>query len=243
MEFTRRELSCQSDRLPALSGLADLMLQQTRDSYLCGLWKADLAFEILWYSDHQNAGAKGTQRHKDCYAPSWSWASIFGPVRYYNRFVGPLARRNGRDEVDAVLDIIEAAVFPSGPNIYGPACRGYIKAHGLLMPVKFDISQNTWQPVLETKGGFEDPTVSLDVPTEFPGRSRRDYFHSFAFLLVARYIHQGRWSTPSSETICLLLRQSEILHDQYTRIGFVLEAFPMDAWNSALASKKTITIL
>ena len=46
-EFTRLDLSYQSDRLAALSGLATLY-ESTSDEYICGLWRSDLVRSLMW---------------------------------------------------------------------------------------------------------------------------------------------------------------------------------------------------
>ncbi|RSL99247.1 hypothetical protein CDV31_012255 [Fusarium ambrosium] len=73
--FTERTLSFSTDKLPALSGIAQ-HVQKTRpdDTYLIGMWKADLPWCLLWGVGTQ------AQRPPAYRAPSWSWASLEGRV-------------------------------------------------------------------------------------------------------------------------------------------------------------------
>lgn len=80
--YTRRNLTNHQDKLPALSGLAQLYHEVMDDTYLAGLWRASFPYNLCWY--HCNRGhpremATGIGRRPrlPC-APSWSWASIDG---------------------------------------------------------------------------------------------------------------------------------------------------------------------
>ncbi|KAH6708813.1 hypothetical protein BKA61DRAFT_128196 [Leptodontidium sp. MPI-SDFR-AT-0119] len=75
-EYTARDITKHSDRLIALSGIADEYQSRFGYRYLAGIWENDLPYALSWY-----AYAGGAL--PDTYiAPSWSWASIVGPVEY-----------------------------------------------------------------------------------------------------------------------------------------------------------------
>jgi hypothetical protein len=48
VNYSRRQLTVDEDRLPALSGLADEVHQLTGDTYLAGLWRSHLPQALLW---------------------------------------------------------------------------------------------------------------------------------------------------------------------------------------------------
>lgn len=50
-----------------------------RTEYLSGLWLEDLSYGLLWQTTHQK------QRLCSCRAPSWSWASQLGEVKWLPR--------------------------------------------------------------------------------------------------------------------------------------------------------------
>jgi hypothetical protein len=77
MEYSKRYLSYQSDKLVAIMGIAELFRKKLKDRYIWGLWEKDLARGILW-----NATSEWCSRTSDTGAPSWSWLSINGPVGY-----------------------------------------------------------------------------------------------------------------------------------------------------------------
>jgi Heterokaryon incompatibility protein (HET) len=85
MEYTRREITKETDRLPALAGLAQAWVQRMPEIYACGLWNEDLAVGLLWagssfYSPYGTPShlKKPTER----ISPSWSWLSLDGPIEY-----------------------------------------------------------------------------------------------------------------------------------------------------------------
>lgn len=79
--YTARNLTNHQDKLPALSGLAQIYHEVTHDIYLAGLWKASLPHNLCWYQcggeDAYDTAVICVGRRPQAYrAPSWSWASI-----------------------------------------------------------------------------------------------------------------------------------------------------------------------
>ncbi|MCJ1311808.1 hypothetical protein MMC25_005481 [Agyrium rufum] len=69
-DYCRREITFNSDRLPAIAGLARELSQQGSLTYMAGLWKEDLHTSLAWSVD-----SRGESVEKYL-APSWSWASL-----------------------------------------------------------------------------------------------------------------------------------------------------------------------
>ena len=81
-EFTRRKITKDTDRLPALAALAEQYREVTGKQYLAGMWLEDLPTTLLWRP-------RGKFESPTTYcAPSWSWASIEGPVRFLDKTPG-----------------------------------------------------------------------------------------------------------------------------------------------------------
>jgi hypothetical protein len=79
-QYSVLKLSRETDRLPALSGLAVRASAQF-GRYLCGLWFETLALDLLWrvpLLDH------GHERPAHYTAPTWSWASVITGVNYWH---------------------------------------------------------------------------------------------------------------------------------------------------------------
>jgi hypothetical protein len=67
--YSNRNLTFDSDKLPALSGLSQQLHSALGGDYLAGLWSNDLLNGLCWYYD------LGSCKHVQQYrAPSWSWA-------------------------------------------------------------------------------------------------------------------------------------------------------------------------
>ncbi|KAE9370261.1 HET-domain-containing protein, partial [Stipitochalara longipes BDJ] len=74
--YTARDLTFETDRLPAIAGIARKIQVITGDTYMAGLWGKDLGAGLCW-----RARGFGDLRHPSSYrAPSWSWASLEGSI-------------------------------------------------------------------------------------------------------------------------------------------------------------------
>ena len=84
-EYTQRKLTLGKDKLPALSGLARYIATRTQDStsedYIAGMWSESLKTDLLWESSWDDPD-HFPRRPSEWRAPTWSWASIDGPVVY-----------------------------------------------------------------------------------------------------------------------------------------------------------------
>ncbi|KAF2809391.1 HET-domain-containing protein [Mytilinidion resinicola] len=70
------------DKLPALSGVADEMRHLLlEEDYAAGLWRKSLPRSLLWIPKI-HPGENKCYRPREYRAPSWSWASIEGPVSF-----------------------------------------------------------------------------------------------------------------------------------------------------------------
>ena len=77
--FTKRLLTYDTDKLPALSGLATEVAKFQNGTYHAGLWWEDMASGMLWFR-----GCVAELTEPSAYlAPSWSWASLNGPIINY----------------------------------------------------------------------------------------------------------------------------------------------------------------
>jgi len=105
--YTNRQLTSYWDKLPALAGAAVRFNVVIRDSYGAGIWSDDLPQGLLWsrsafervevdlnIAKRLGIGGWGEmngdadQRWRG--APSWSWASVEGPVHWVRNRQGPV---------------------------------------------------------------------------------------------------------------------------------------------------------
>ncbi|PVH89441.1 HET-domain-containing protein, partial [Cadophora sp. DSE1049] len=75
-DYTSRRLTYAKDKLVAIAGLARLWGLINKDEYLAGLWRADLATQLLWYCKMLRIEHLG----REYTAPSWSWAALDGSI-------------------------------------------------------------------------------------------------------------------------------------------------------------------
>lgn len=94
-DYSARHLSVFTDKLPALAGLAAAIqdYKPANSRYLAGLWESDFVEGLQWFSraDRHFTYEKNVQhrtrtitntRYPEYVAPTWSWASVAGPVSY-----------------------------------------------------------------------------------------------------------------------------------------------------------------
>jgi hypothetical protein len=92
-DYSSRNLTNETDKLPALAGLASKFSEeQNPGSYLAGIWSDHLPSALLWrtvppYSRNRNQpitplNAFLPRRPQVYRAPSWSWTSIDGEISY-----------------------------------------------------------------------------------------------------------------------------------------------------------------
>jgi hypothetical protein len=123
--FTMRNLTVETDRLPAISGVAAAMRPYTADDYVCGLWTPEFRAGLLWQVAESSDISR---RHREFYAPSWSWASVTSPVEYSFALKGTY----GWDEEGGEwAELVSINIEKTTTNPYGPA-RGSVTLRGRL---------------------------------------------------------------------------------------------------------------
>jgi hypothetical protein len=75
--YSKCQLTFNSDKFTAFSGLTEYFGGLLSDEYCCGLWRPHLEIQLCWIASQ---GRSGFSKRNDV-APSWSWVSIDGPVK------------------------------------------------------------------------------------------------------------------------------------------------------------------
>jgi hypothetical protein len=226
-EYSARILTFQTDKLPALSGIAELVRRMRKDDYLAGLWSSTLAFDLCWYASYHDNSSSG--RVSIYTAPSWSWASINTRMIYYNL--------KGSQDTCAVLGY---HVVQDGASLTGKVCSGWIMLRTFIMPCFIVKEQPSGDPVLrfsesdlnfcpdaiESWEGEQFFTASI-LRYKIPG-----YFTEVA--LVVRRLRDDELNKPE----CFCDRQG----DRYRRVGiFAMDALPNDMKD--LREERTIILV
>lgn len=160
-EYTLRQLSFPSDRLTAFSGIVARLQSSTTGRYLAGVWTNYLPHGLAWLVGtnsklYQYGGFDFifTSKHqKGTYAPSWSWASVTGPITFWSVTatnepswdISVVAIRFKTGEVNGDVSPAEVALELSGRllkiKIGGPKFKDRINDNPPLFKVLFPSSQ------------------------------------------------------------------------------------------------------
>ena len=116
--YSSSRLTYAKDIFPALSGAARVMQQQRKTRYVAGLWEDSLAEDLMWKPGSELIDKPGNWR-----APTWSWASLGGPVNY--------ALWNSSTKKDA--QIIDISCVPVGSDPLGELVSGHIDISGRIL--------------------------------------------------------------------------------------------------------------
>lgn len=110
--YSRCDLTRESDRLIAISGVAQKFQEVDDVKFFAGLCVCERNFhtELMWRSKASEGAAV---RRSEGVAPSWSWASLCGEivtesVQYYGI--------RGAQLPAPLIDLIEARIEPKGPD-------------------------------------------------------------------------------------------------------------------------------
>jgi hypothetical protein len=179
-QYSERELTFWTDRLPALSGLVRLLLpaagsnstvtsttttaaqradfyQTDLGRYLAGHWYNCLNRDLCWFA-HYTPG-KRVSSAAQYVAPSWSWASVSGTVSW-----PPEA------DFEPLAEIVSAASTPSGVDSMGRVCYGEVILRAKLIQLA------AYRGISTTTDGTQRVFDHLECPTRraSPGTYRPD---------------------------------------------------------------------
>lgn len=215
----------EKDALAAISGVAKKTEQFVRgDTYVAGIWLDSLLMGLCWITRRP----LGPGRSKEWAAPSWSWASINGPVSY--KTIRPTTDDTPVDISvwDKKCHLDKVTFILSGEDATGPLKDARITASGLAIPCKLRYDskdRHDNQPdysigmrrVRWLFRAYFTPDYALDQPGDHhlaPGSSLQ-----CLRLLGCRNYKEETSYVPYS--ICLVLTKSKRQKGAYERIGLL----------------------
>ncbi|ETS83879.1 hypothetical protein PFICI_05755 [Pestalotiopsis fici W106-1] len=212
--YSNCQLTKKSDKLVAISGLAQALQESIHDDYICGLWRKDLHHQLLWVSEGDNGQVTTTYGQ---IAPTWSWANIDGPVLFLKDHL--LAK-----SIES-MPWMEVLGIPAGPtnrlSLRGIAVRSHIQIsddrnilshefrHILDRSIRKSITKVFNLHLSEYNRLYSAPDVVLDSYNDL--QRNRDFDLIFFMICRDRGVDQG-----------LVLRKLPPITDgrmQYVRIG------------------------
>ncbi|PVH68192.1 HET-domain-containing protein [Cadophora sp. DSE1049] len=126
-DYSKRDLTLEKDKFPALSGLAHKVQRITGGTYIAGLWKEDILRGLLWRS----FDLCRCERVSEYRAPSWSWASINGPVELMPALTDQIVGDSELETKDKMLSM--ANVLGVEATLAGKDPMGQMKIGSYLM--------------------------------------------------------------------------------------------------------------
>lgn len=121
--YTHTTLTNSSDKMIAISGIAKSFAIILGDIYVVGMWRGHLHQGLMWKS--WGFGHMRT-RPTDYRAPTWSWASIEGPVDYVGQYYRTSAFR---------VHIKDVVLVHETEDTTGQVRRGHLDLQGDLKPL------------------------------------------------------------------------------------------------------------
>jgi len=146
VEYSTKMLTVDTDIFPALQGISKRVKEEQRKcAYYAGLWEDSLPQDLLWYTM-----VSGT-RTQQWRAPSWSWASVKGHVKW----------RSATSDFEALFSVLEISTEPIGSNLLGGLRSGSLNLKGPCVTTSIQLEAN-----------HSDPCYTLLLRT--PGYLRSD---------------------------------------------------------------------
>jgi hypothetical protein len=137
-DYSSRSVTHLNDRLPAISGLAQLFYSMLGDHYVAGFWKTDTLTGLAWSGSQTSHGLQNhlqSIREREYIAPSWSWASCIGGG-IMNTCVGW--------QTVFECTLLDIEVETDSQNPYGRVHGGYLRIRGNVAPIPARLRKRDW---------------------------------------------------------------------------------------------------
>lgn len=163
--YSERSLTVETDRLPALSGIASTIAGVSKSTYIAGLWKEDLLQGLFWSrSTPAEVSLPGVYR-----GPTFSWARVDGPVYCSNR-----DSNRDKKEPEFKVEALDADATVDGKNPFGRLTHAQIKIRAPLFPCTLQKTAVRLPGETSVLDYFR-PDVELCIVTR-PGKSGNDTY-------------------------------------------------------------------
>jgi Heterokaryon incompatibility protein (HET) len=230
-QYSTKQLSVASDRLPALSGLAHRLQPPSDGNYLAGLWKDDLLNELAWRTIPNTLVRKPGFR-----APTWSWASVESPVEWFPKGALESPKKSGIPSPS-----VSAYCKPSTSNMYGAVKHGWLEAEGLVREATFGAKRKDKE--LEYVCQQDDMALNFSADYLLTAQGKYQVLHGEKLLLLLLGTMEG-------VRVHIVLRrypnvpQSQLTVPVYLRIGLLnMTEGELPTWTLETYTSRRIGIL
>lgn len=206
-KYCERQFTKYDDRLVALSGIAQIYQNYTKDRYIAGLWASYLAYGLSWGHERRPDSQKSPNRRH----PSWSWASHDGYIAW--RSLSSFSPDVGFSLVSENLDF-----YQTSRKEYSAIEGGYITIKG--------------RSTLVTQFGPQETSAFSDVALQMGILSGRFWADNPAAMqeisqklpnIIALALGHIQTFQPSS--LVLILVANETKGTGYLRVGYGIAWF------------------
>jgi hypothetical protein len=215
-EYSRKRMSYEEDKLPAISAIAQAVMRTVGEVYEAGLWRGDLVKGLLWRRtlDEEQGGFARLEKSG---APSWSWAAYDGAVDTHD------CRSEAVSEYFAVVQNVETV--PMNPlYVTGRVWDGTISMSAPCTDIFFEgncsVSTNTTSQDWLIHVPLDDGrvvTITFDLLEERAAGTP---------ALCVAMTKSGGYRTNGEEGVvfltrirCLILRLDSVERGVYRRVG------------------------
>ncbi|KAH8595585.1 hypothetical protein B0O99DRAFT_686575 [Bisporella sp. PMI_857] len=220
--YSKLHLTLERDKLIAIAGIAARIGVNDGLSYIAGLWREELVYDLLWCRDFSTIPVP---RPSEYPAPSWSWASVNGAVSW--------SEAVGYNDAESSIDILHCEITPvSKISPYGGVLGGSLIMKGPLSKAVFTqpyandlLESNT----LRSFASARWDALDYPLPLTHDSKHKKRYFIEVFCLQIF----------PGCGLLLRKIRSQS--PDTYSRVG-IFWTFPADR-DYDLWDKQTITII
>jgi hypothetical protein len=159
-EYTSRDISRPSDRLPAMTSVMKRIAKSNSWSPVKGMWANAPVEDLCWKSSPKDRGV--CHINPEHYAPTWSWASVDGPVSFLSiaerRNIDPTIYELEVQQIDSISGLITVVSRAVRVNL---RCRVILSDLHQVDPAKHQKFNYYYEIVGD--GGGSHP-INADVP-------------------------------------------------------------------------------
>lgn len=223
-DYTTRSITKHTDRLPALSGLAQAVTRETKGEYLAGLWKSGLLEGLLWCKTKADQVLAPTPGYV---APSWSWASVVGSVQFpvYKWYTERARWKAKMSDFEHLAEYISHETLRMGLDPYGRLQAGHLTLKAPLLPVSSIRQRQVRAPELRSffgqpPGRSEITDIVVEMKT-----SSGDIWIEGGFDVSDTDVNKAKLS------VVFLTRLPHVLEEGFVehRFGLMLERLDSDS--------------
>ncbi|KIW13925.1 hypothetical protein PV08_06706 [Exophiala spinifera] len=224
-EYSVRSLAYDSDRLPALSGIAGQMHSREMGRYLAGIWENSLPQALLWKTMVGIVEKNWEKRRPTEYrAPSWSWVSVEAECRTWIP--------DSEDEATFHCRILDVQCTLASHDPHGHISDGFLVLSAPVFWARFKYEQwrdNREEPKYMLHFNGQSEMLAEDVPLENKQDSIPDESSVLVAVIVSRLVpseadrHKPLWKgiVPNRRWEGIALKDSPRRKHAYERIGSV----------------------